>query len=289
MSFETLIADATAALKRAAFDEARALLDRANACASSESDRALAAIHRASIPVLEVRRDVEWNVFRENIVRRHSPKHVQLAAYYLVISAVDRNDRETATRYLPILLDAARELNDPMILLMSYDVAAGVESINGNHIAAIEYGRVAWSEAQAYRGDDADLTRAGIAHHLAYNSLAANEYAEALEYIEIALPHAERTANPHVLRQCLVTASFVYLLRDQLGEAAAFADRAAPLANGTRLEHYVHYVRGEVARRRGNRAEAAAHFRKLEKLYPDIPRVAEMLLSMNFAPFLMPE
>jgi tetratricopeptide (TPR) repeat protein len=289
MTFASLVADAVQALRVAAYDEAASLLQRADEAASDDAEHALAAIHQASIGVLRNRKDADLNVFRENLVRRFSVKHVQLAAYYLVIAAVDRNDRDAADRYLPILLEAARQLGDPAVTLMSYEVAAGVESIRGNHTAAIEYGRVALSELASYQGDDLALTRAGIAHNLAYHCLAASEYADAVPYIEQALPAAEESGNPAVLRQCLITGAFAYLCRDRLDDAETLALRAAPLAAGDRLERYVHYLQGEIARRRGNHRAAAEHFRRLEAFYPDIPGVAEMLLSMNVAPFLLPE
>jgi tetratricopeptide (TPR) repeat protein len=289
MTFEEVMAGAVEALRIAAWDAARDALARADERAEAEAEHALVDIHRASILVLQGRTDAEWQVFQENILRRHSPRHVSLAAYYLVVSATDRGDRKTAERYLPILLDSAREYGDHGRILMSYDVAAAVESMRGNHIAAVEYGRVALDEARAYQGEDKALTMASVAHNLAYNCLAASEYRDAVQAVDIALEHVEETGNAEVLRQVLITAAFAYLLREKLDDALAFADRAEPLARGTRFERYIHYVRGEVARRRGDRAEAATHFRKLEAAYPEIPGVAEMLLSMNVAPFLMPE
>lgn len=278
-----------AALRVADYERATEALSRAETLAPGEAQRALVDIHRASIPVLQNRMDADWKVFRENILRRHSARHVSLSAYYLVVSATDRNDLKTAERYLPILLESSRELADPGRILMSYDVAAAVESLRGNHVAAVEYGRVALEEARTYEGEDRALTLASLAHNLAYNCLAASEYREAVDAVSVALEHAESTNNPDVLRQVLITAAFAHLCRERLDEAEALADRAEPYATGSRFERYVHYIRGEAARRRGDRNAAAAHFRKLEPLYPEIPGVAEMLLSMNVAPFLMPE
>jgi tetratricopeptide (TPR) repeat protein len=289
MTFEEAVAAAVDALRIASWDAARDALARADELATSDAEHALVAIHRASIVVLQGRPEAEWQVFQENILRRHSARHVSLSAYYLVVSATDRGDRKTAERYLPILLDSSREYGDHGRILMSYDVAAAVESMRGNHIAAVEYGRVALDEARAYQGDDKALTLASVAHNLAYNCLAANEYRDAIDAIDIALEHADSTGNREVLRQVLITAAFAYLCREKLDEAFAFADRAEPLARGTRFERYVHYVRGEVARRRRDLVAAGEHFRKLEASYPEIPNVAEMLLSMNVAPFLMPE
>ncbi|HYH06372.1 MAG TPA: hypothetical protein VEK11_04845 [Thermoanaerobaculia bacterium] len=290
MTFEEVLAEAVRAMRVAAWDATHEALARAETLASTEAEHALVNIHHASVAVLQGRTNAEWQVFQENILRRYSARHVSLAAYYLVVSATDRGDRKTADRYLPILLDSSREFGDPGRILMSYDVAAAVESMRGNHIAAVEYGRVALAEAQSsYAGDDKALTIASIAHNLAYNCLAANEYRDAIQAIDIALEHAESTGNREVLRQVLITAAFAYLSREKREEALAFIDRAEPLARESRFERYVHYVRGEVARRGGDREAAAEHFRRLESSYPDIPGVAEMLLSMNVAPFLMPE
>ncbi|HYI13568.1 MAG TPA: hypothetical protein VEK57_31290 [Thermoanaerobaculia bacterium] len=289
MTFDALIAETLAALRKAGYAAAEDALGRAEAVATSEADLALVQIHRASIPVLQGSRGAEWNVFRENIVRRHSPKHVQLSAYYIVVNAIDRNDRTAAERYLPVMLDAAHALGEPGTTVAVYDAAAAVESMRGNHVAAIEYSKAAFLEAEQYEGPDATFTRAGVAHNVAYNCLAGNELAEALRYINIALPYAERLGNPDVLRQVLLTAAFTYLMNDRLDEAERFTGRAEPLAAGMRLEQYVHYVRGEIARRRGNHVTAKEHFRRIEAFYPEMPGVAEMLLSMNFAPFLMPE
>jgi tetratricopeptide (TPR) repeat protein len=280
---------AFAALDRGAFDEADQHLRAAERAATTEAELALVHMRMAGALLLQGRRDVDLNVFRENVVRRHSTRHVCIATYYLLITAIDTNDRASAERYLPLFLDATRELDDPAFTLKSYDIVAAMESLRGNHVAALEYDSVAIAESEKYTGDDALSMRAFVTHNAVYNCLAANRFADALALAPTALELAEQLGNPHVLRQCVVTVAFAHLSANQLDETARLAARAAELAAGTRLERYAHYLLGEVARRRGDTAEAATHFRKLEAFYPDIPGVSEMLLSMNVAPFLMPE
>jgi tetratricopeptide (TPR) repeat protein len=130
---------------------------------------------------------------------------------------------------------------------------------------------------------------ASVAHNLAYNCLAASEYDDAVTYAEEALRRLDPVTDAAWGAQFLVTAAFAYLCRDRFDDATMAIDAAEPRAAGTDREKYVHYVRGEIARRRGDREEAARHFKKLEVFYPGIPTLTEMLLSMNIAPFLLPE
>ncbi len=289
MTFDEAMKSVLHALEEAHFAEAIVLLDDAASLASDDAERAHVQLQRAAIPLLQNNFHSDLNVFRENLVRRHTPLHVWIALYYLTIAAVDRNDRESADRYLPQLLDATRELNEPDRTLRAYDVLAAVESMRGNHVAAVEYNKAALLESETCDGPGAVSTRAFITHNLVYNCLAASEYREALVYAPRFLAMAEQLGNELLLRQGRITVAFAYLTNELLDEAETLAIRAYELAKGTRLERYVHYLRGEVARRRGNRDEAAEHFHRLEALYPDIPGVAEMLLSMNVAPFLLPE
>ena len=289
MTFETLMADGLAAMTRADFGAAAALLHQAEDAATNDADRALATMRLAGIDVLKAKSDADLRVFLENIMRRHSPVHVLIAAYYLTIAAVDRHDREAATRYVPLLLDAAREVDNPHWMIIAFDAASGAESICGNHVAAIEYSRAAVAAMADYHDDEAVRTRLSVLHNLAYNCLAASEYDDALRYAADAIAYAESTGEDALLASPLVTGAFAYLCRDRLDEAVAAVDRAAPWLGGTHLEKYMHYVRGEAARRRGDREEAARHFRQLEPFYPGIPSLTEMLLSMNLAPFLLPE
>jgi tetratricopeptide (TPR) repeat protein len=289
MTFDEAMSEAHRALEGARFADAIALLDRADAIASNEAEHALVQMQRAAIPLLQTNFNSDLNVFRENLVRRHSPLHIWTALYYLMIAAIDRNDRESAERYLPQFLEATREQDDLRRTLHSYDILAAVESLRGNHVAAIEYNSAALTESARYEGAEGLSTRAFIAHNLVYNCLAASEYREALTHAVPALALFEEVGHELLLRQGRITVAFAYLTNDLLDEADALAVRAAELATGTRLERYVHYIRGEVARRRGDKQAAAAHFKNLEAFYPDLPGVAEMLLSMNVAPFLLPE
>lgn len=280
---------AIAALDRGRFDEAEELLREAESLAASDEELALVRMRKTGMAVLRGQRDVDLNVFRENVVRRYSALHVWIATYYLMIVAIDTNDRPAAERYLPLFVDATRALNEAATTLKSYDVIAAVESLRGNHVAAVEYDKVAIAEAAQYTGDDALAVRAFVTHNAVYNCLAGNRYGDALAQAGTALALAEQLGNAALLRQCLITVAFAHLCTEDLDETERLAVRAAELAHDTRLERYVHYLRGEVARRRGNTDEAAEHFRRLEAFYPDIPGVSEMLLSMNVAPFLMPE
>jgi tetratricopeptide (TPR) repeat protein len=287
--FQSVYRAALAAGAAGRFDEAEALLREARELAANESDRALADMQLAAIPVLLSDLTAELNVFRENLVRRHSPLHVWTALYYLLVAAVDRNDRAAAERYIEPLLEVTRELDEPERRLNAYGAVAAAEVLRGNAIAAMEYDSAALAEAESYDGSDAQAVLAITLHNFVYNCLAASEYRTALEHAPRALALAEELANPVLLRQCVVTVAFAYLCNERLDEAERLAVRAMPIAEGTRMERYVHYLRGEIARRRGDLALAAAHFHRLEPLYPEIPDVAAILLSMNVAPFLLPE
>ncbi len=289
MTFEERCGDVTTALRDGAWEEAERRLAALAFEAETEAERALVAIHRASIPVLRGEHDADMNVFRENVIRRHSTHHIHLATYYLLVNAIDRNDRATADRYFPAYLQAVETVSDPLKRIASWDIAGAVESLRGNHVAAIEYGRAALAECPADATGEAQLTRMFITHNLAYNCLAANLFAEALAYARDALAIAESTGRQDILRQLLVTTAFACLCREQLEETEELAERAEPLAAGTRMEKYVHYLHGEVARRRGAMDRAAEHFKRLEAFYPDTPGVAEILLTLNIAPFLLPE
>jgi tetratricopeptide (TPR) repeat protein len=289
MTFDDTYRAALAAGTSARYEEAEELLRRAEELAANDAERARVDMQRAALPLLQGNRDAELNVFRENLVRRHSPLHVWSALYYLVMAAVDRNDRAGTDRYLEPLLDLTRELDQPEYTLRAYDVAAAAELLRGNHIAAMEYDSIALAEAERYEGDDARAMVATTLHNVVYNRLAASEYRAALAHAPRALTLAEALGQETLLRQCLITVAFAYLCNDRLEDAERLATRAGAIAMGTRLERYVHYLHGEIARRRGDLALAAAHFHRLEPLYPEIPDVAAILLSMNVAPFLLPE
>jgi len=289
VTFQESLDTVLAALGRAAWAEAERGLADAEPLAGDEADRARVALYRASIPVLRGDADPDLRLFRENIVRRHSARHVAIAGYYILIHMLNKGDLGTAERYLPPYLAAVRELGDAAHTTAALDIEATVDSLRGRHVAAIERLRAALAELDTYDRPDALLARTTANHNLAYNCLAANRFADALPYADTGVQYAEELGRKDVLAQTLITAAFAHLCCESLDEAVRLATRAEPFAAGTRMERYAHYVLGEVARRRGNRDEAATHFRRLEELYPDIPGVAEILLSMNVAPFLLPE
>lgn len=289
MNFQESLAAARTILGRADWDEARRVLDHAASIASDDAEHALVTMHRASIPVLRGDASPDLRVFRENIVRRHSVRHVAIAGYYILIHVLEKHDRAAIERYLPPFLDAVREMGDPYYDNIAREIVATYESIRGDHDAAIEKQRALLDELQSYKGPDELLLKTTAAHNLAYACLAANRIAEAVKYVEVSLEMGERLARPDFLGQILLTAAFAQLCSDQLDEAARLTERAAEFLGDTRFERYIHYLRGEIARRRGDLDGAAQHFERLEELYPDIPGVAEILLSMNVAPFLMPE
>ncbi|HEY0157348.1 MAG TPA: hypothetical protein VGF28_08700 [Thermoanaerobaculia bacterium] len=289
MTFDEAYRAALVAGSTARYDDAEALLRQAEELAADDGERARVDMQRAALPLLQGDRHADLNVFRENLVRRHSPIHVWSALYYLVMAAADRGDHASIARYLAPLLEVTRELDQPAYTLRAYDVAAAAELLRGNRVAALEYDTLALAEAERYDGDDAPAVLAATLHNLVYNRLAASEYRDALAYAPRALALTESLGSEPLLRQCLITGAFAYLCNDRLDEADHLASRAAPVAEGTRMERYVHYLRGEIARRRGDLALAARHFQRLEPLYPEIPDVAAILLSMNVAPFLLPE
>lgn len=288
MTFSELLRDGRTALRAYRWSEAEECYLRAGEAAADDAERALASMHLAGIALMQNRPDADLNVFRENLVRRHSPQHMLVAAYYLLMASIDRHDRAAAERYVPVLLDAAAASTDGSARMRAWDLVAGVESMRGNHVAAIEYGRAALAELEIYDGEDGADLRVAFTHNLAYNCLAANLLAEAVQYADASIPLAEELAVPRDLQQALITGAMAHLCRNDLDRAVALADRAADVAEA-RMEKYVHYVRGEVARRRGDLEEATRHFRRLEQFYPNMPTIAEVLLSMNVAPFLLPE
>jgi len=289
MNFQESLDAARAMLGRAEWDEARRVLDHAESVAADDSQQALVAMHRASIAVLRGDADPDLLVFRENIVRRHSARHVVIAGYYILVHVLEKRDRDAAERYLVPFLDAVREMGDPYFDNVAQDIVATLESLRGDHDAAIERQRAALAELEEYDGPDALLLETTYAHNLAYSCLAANRYDEALQYANASLAAGERLGRSDFLGQILLTAAFASLCSERLADTERLADRASDLVAGTRFERYIHYLRGEVARRRGDLDRAAEHFGRLETLYPDIPGVVEILLSMNVAPFLLPE
>lgn len=289
MTFQEHLDATRDALGRADWSAAARALDAAEALARDEAQHALVQMHRASIPVLRGEAGADLRVFRENFLRRHSPRHVAIAGYYILVDVLHRGDLGTAERYLPAYLEAVRELDEPHHWAAARDLESTVDSLRGRHVAAIERHRATLMELQSYDGADAPLLRATALHNLVYDCLAANRFAEALQSVEASIAAAERLGRADYLAQVLVTASFAHLCGGSLDDAERLATRAEPVAAGQRLERYVHYVRGEVARRRGDVEGAAACFQRLAAFYPEIPGVAEMLLSMNVAPFLLPE
>lgn len=277
-----------AALRHGDFDRAKESFAAAIVIAESDADRAMASMHLASIAVLQGGTH-DLNVFRENLLRRYSAQHAMTAAYYLVISAIDARDRESAERFLPTLLETSVEVGGAVNLIRAYDVAAGVQSVCGKHEAAIQCGLLALHALDDYDGDDRDETRGSILHNLAYNCLAGNRFEEAVGYADESLAIVERSGATSERRQGIVTAALAHLCGGDIDTALALANRAEERVNGTRLERYVHYIRGEVSRRRGMTDDARRHFKKLEPIYPEIPEVSELLLSLNVAQFLLPD
>lgn len=289
MRFQESLDAVRAMLGRAEWDEASRVLDRAESIAADDAELALVAIHRASIPVLRGDPNPDLRVFREAVVRRHSPRHVIIAAYYILIHVLEKHDRDAAERYIPPFLDAVQEYGDPYYENIARDIVATYESLRGDHESAIERQRTALAELESYDGPDALLCRTTAMHNLAYTCLAANRFAEALRYATDSIPLGEQLGRADFLGQILLTASFANLCSGRYAEAERLVGRAEALLAGTRFARYVHYVRGEVARRRGDLDRAAEHFKRLEEFYPEIPDVAEILLTMNLAPFLLPE
>ncbi|HEX6097830.1 MAG TPA: tetratricopeptide repeat protein [Thermoanaerobaculia bacterium] len=289
MSFQECIDSARAALGRAEWDAARQDLDRAESIASDDAQHALVALHRASIAVLRRDGSPDLRVFRENMVRRHSPRHVGLAGYYILIDALDRHATDELERYLPPFLDAVRELAEPFWDNLATEVVAAYGSLRGDHDTAIELQRATLADLDTYDGPDALLTRVVTTHNLAYSCLAAHRYEEALAYAQTSLALGEQLGRRDVLAHILLNAAFATICMNRVDEAEGYVGRAAELLAGTRYERYVHYLRGDIARRRGDFDLAADHFEHLKGLYPGIPDLPEMLIGMNLAPFLLPE
>lgn len=289
MTFQESIDAARSALGRAEWEAARQELMRAESLAADDAQRALVALHRASIAVLRRDGNPDLRVFRENMVRRHSPRHVGLAGYYILIDALDRRAMDDLERYLPPFLDAARELAEPFWDNLAAEVVAAYDSLRGDHDAAIELQRATLADLDTYDGPDAQLTRVVTIHNLAYSCLAAHRYEEALAYAQDSLALGEQLGRRDLIAHILLNAAFATICMNRVGEAQGYVDRAAELLAGTRYERYVHYLRGDIARRRGDFDLAADHFAHLEDLYPGIPDLPEMLIGMNLAPFLLPE
>lgn len=285
--FETLREEGFSALRRGRFDDAEEVFRRALAAAVTDADRELGRIYVAAVPVFRGDRDASLNVFRESLMRRRSARHAYAASYYLLIYDSLHGSAEDGARWTAALLDAANALDEPRTFVTAYDLAATVESQRGNHVAALEYNRASLAMLErCSANEETALMNAVTRHNIAYNALAGNDFAAALPYAVDAVTHAEALDNPPLLRQCIVTAAIALMMRDRLGEAETMIAR---LERGSHFDRYVPYVLGECARRRGDRRSAAAHFRELEAFYPDIPSLAEILLSYNIAPFLMPD
>lgn len=285
--FATLREEGFRALRQSRFDEADGCFRRAVDAAGNNEERELGRIYVVAVPVLRGDRNASLNTFRENLMRRLSPRHVYMSAYYLTMYESMHGGAEAAAKWTPTLLDAANALDEPPLFVGAYDLAASVESQRGNHTAALELDRAALVVLDRCPPDEsATLMNAMIRHNIAYNALAANEFAAALPHAVDAIPFAAATNNPPLLRQCIVTASIALLVRNRLDEAEA---TIAELERGSHFDRYVPYVLGECARRRGDRDAAAAHFRELEKFYPELPSLTQILLSYDIASFLMPD
>jgi tetratricopeptide (TPR) repeat protein len=285
--FEALREEGFRALRHARFDDAEASMRRALQLAATDEERELGAIYVAAVAVLRGDRNASLNAFRHGLLRRVSPRTVYAAAYYLTMFHSMHNGVEAAAKWTPVLIEAAHALDRPRDVAMAYDVAAAVESQRGNHVAALELGRAALVAADRYEGsEEALLMNATVRHNLAYNALAANEFAAAFPHALDAIRYAEQIEHPTLLRQCMVTAAIALLMRERLDEAEAMIGR---VERGSHFDRYIPYVLGECARRRGDRVAAAAHFRELEAFYPGFPSFAEVLLSYNTASFLMPD
>jgi tetratricopeptide (TPR) repeat protein len=289
MDFQDLLAEVRVALGRPEWEEAGRLLDRAESLAGDEAQRALVAIHRASIAVLRGDADPDVRVFRENMIRRHTPRHVAVAGYYLLVHLLDRRDTTAAELYLPPFLDAVRELDDASLNIAAGELVATYESLRGDHDTAIERQRSALADFDAYDAPDAPLMKAMALHNLSYSCLSAHRYDEALEYATQALVLGEQLGRSDFVGQTLLNAAFATVCVNRVDDAERYVERAASVLAGTRFERYVHYLRGEIARRRGDFDLAADHFEHLKTLYPGIPDLPEMLIGMNLAPFLLPE
>ena len=289
MNFQETLTTVRLALGRAEWDEAARLLDVADSLAADEPQRAFAAIHRASIAVLRGDAHPDVRVFRENMIRRHSPRHVAVAGYYLLADLLDRRDIGAAELYLPPFLDAVHETQDTSLRLAAGELVATYDSLRGDHEAALERQHAALADFDALDGPDAMLCKAMALHNLSYSYLSANSFAEALDYAAQALVLAEKLGRTDFAGQTLLNAAFATVCQNRVDEAERYVERAAEIVAGTRFERYVHYLRGEIARRRGDFDLAADHFAHLEALYPGIPDLPEMLIGMNLAPFLLPE
>ena len=289
MTFPEILAEVRLVLGRAAWDEAARLLDQADALAEDEAGHALVAMHRASIAVLRGDLDADVRVFRENMLRRHTARHVAVAGYYLLTHLLDRRDLAAVELYLPPFLDAVREVREVSFDLLAADVVAAYDSLRGDHDEAIQRQQAALQDFDAYDGPDPMLMKALALHNLSYNYLAANRFEEALEYALQALVLGEQLGRADFIGQTLLNASFATVCQNHVDESERYVERAAQHVMGTRFERYVHYLRGEIARRRGDFDLAADHFKHLESLYPGIPDLPEMLIGMNLAPFLLPE
>jgi tetratricopeptide (TPR) repeat protein len=289
MSLQESLEAARLALGRAEWEEARRTLDRAEALAGDEAQYALVALHRASIAVLRGDPDADLRVFRENMLRRYTPRHVAVAGYYLLAHMLDKRDIAAAELYLPPFLDAVREIQEVSFQLVAADLVATYDSLRGEHDDAIERQRAALDDFDRYDGPDTALAKAMALHNLSYSCLAANRFAEALEYAQASLAISEPLGRPDLLGQTLLNAAFATVCQNRVEEAEGYVDRAENFVAGTRYERYIHYLRGEIARRRGDFDGAADHFEQLKDLYPGIPDLPEMLIGMNLAPFILPE
>lgn len=264
----------------------------AHAAATTEADAALAEIHCASVAILQGETSAPVAMLREILIRRHTTLHVFLASYYLTIHLSARRDREAAERYLAILLDAAAELNDPYYLATSWDVASEVALSQGSFDVA--YDRALRAQAEIARcapSEAATMARGVIEHNVGYALLGLGRYGEAIIPLREGIAGLQRSGCGAHSATGYINLALALFIDGETEESEAYLIAAEQGLTGDTqwLAPYVHYLRGEIAQRRGNHAEARMHYERLREYYPDFQNVADILAVVSLLPVLLPE
>jgi tetratricopeptide (TPR) repeat protein len=231
-------------------------------------------------------------MLREILIRRHSTLHAFLASYYLTIYLSARRDREAAERYMTILLDAAAELNDPYYLAISWDIASDAAFSQGSF--ALAYDRALRAQQEIARcppTEAAVMARSVIEHNVGYSLLALGRHAEAIIPLQEGIAGLERSGcGAHSATGYVNLALALFTIGEtEQSEAHLLSAEKGLTGNTQWLAPYVHYLRGEIAQRRGNHTDARTHYERLREYYPDFQNIADILAVVSLLPVLLPE
>jgi len=279
-------------LGRESFEEATAWFETAAAFASTPAETALAEIHLGSVAVLQGTPSARVAALPALLLRRDSPLHVYLAAYYLTIHCAEGRRLEAAERYLKLLLSAADEIANPYYSASAYDIRSELAFGRGAFDAAYDDAvRARETIAGCAPSEEVAMARAVIAHNCGYALLGQGRYEEALAPLQQGTEAMEACGAASSAVQAHMSLAFVHFALGDARKSERHLDIVEErIVEATEwLTKYIYYLRGEIAQRCGRHAEARAQYRRLCRFYPDFANLVELLSSVSLFPLLLPE